>query len=207
MNNIYDIVLNFHEYYYNFFEWTKSDKIKNISKIPLYRVTDEDLLILKNNEVIIDNPFLNKLLENKKNKNNIIFLVSNTKLSIGLMMDTEGKIKKRSSLLFDEEEEVNDISRSLTITPITYKKNIPKTKEDKLRTELEKKDSLIKYIKESNNLIALQYLYYEYYNKECNNLKTIKESLLKEIDKSWGKEQNNLYSIVKLLNKNNILTK
>ncbi len=207
MNNIYDIVLNFHEYYYNFFEWTKSDKIKNISKIPLYRVTDEDLLILKNNEVIIDNPFLNELLNNKKNKNNIIFLVSNTKLSIGLMMDTEGKIKKRSSLLFDEEEEVNDISRSLTITPITYKKNIPKTKEDKLRTELEKKDSLIKYIKESNNLIALQYLYYEYYNKECNNLKTIKESLLKEIDKSWGKEQNNLYSIVKLLNKNNILTK
>ena len=47
MNYIYDIVLNFQENYYQFFEWSRKDKIKNISKIPVYRVTDEDLLKLK----------------------------------------------------------------------------------------------------------------------------------------------------------------
>ena len=49
MNYIYDIVLNFQDNYYNFFEWNREDKIKNIIKIPLYRVSDKDINILKNN--------------------------------------------------------------------------------------------------------------------------------------------------------------
>ena len=55
MNYIYDIVLNFQDNYYQFFEWSRTDKIKNISKISIYHVTDQDLLNLKYNQVIIDN--------------------------------------------------------------------------------------------------------------------------------------------------------
>ena len=87
MNYIYDIVLNFHEHYYNFFEWDRKDKITNITKIPLYRVSDQDILILKNNKVKIDNILLNKIKKDNKNYKKNMCLVSNTKITIGLLFD------------------------------------------------------------------------------------------------------------------------
>ena len=47
MTYIYDIALNFQDNYYQFFEWNKHDKIKNLSKLPIYHVTDEDILNFK----------------------------------------------------------------------------------------------------------------------------------------------------------------
>ena len=35
MDYIYDIVLNFHENYYEFYEWKSSDKIINVKKITI----------------------------------------------------------------------------------------------------------------------------------------------------------------------------
>ena len=48
---IYDIALNFQKNYYQFFEWNRHDKIKNFSKIPIYRVSDDDIMNLKDNEI------------------------------------------------------------------------------------------------------------------------------------------------------------
>ena len=203
MNYIYDIVLNFQDNYYNFFEWSKLDIIKNKKKIPVYRISDEDLLSLKNNQVIVDNPFLNKIFTTTTKKE-IAILVSNTKLAIGLLIDKEGLVKQKSSLIFEEEEEVNNICQSLTITKINYKKNIPQNENNKLRIEIEKKDKLIKFIKDTNNQITLKYLLYEYYNKESNNITKIKKLLLEELNKPWNSKQNKLYNIMKLLTNNNL---
>lgn len=204
MNYIYDIVLNFQDNYYQFFEWKRNDKIKNIYKISIYRVTDQDLNILKNNKVKIENTFLNKIKEDNKKHKKIMCLVSNTKISIGLLIAPDGTILKRSSLLFEEEEEANEISKLLDITPIKYLENIKITPRNKLRIEIEKKDTLLYYINKINNEITLKYLYYEYFKEECNNIKEIKNTLKKELEKNWTKKQNNLYYLVTLLNKNNI---
>ncbi len=207
MNYIYDIVLNFHEHYYEFFEWDRTDKINNINKIPVYRVSDKDMLILKNNKVKIDDIFLNKIKEdNKKHKKNMC-LVSNTILSIGLLFDNEGNLLKRSSLIFEEEDEVNDFSKNIKITKINYLENTEITSKGKLRLEIEKKDILSNYVSTITDLSTLKYLYYEYFKEECNDEIEIKESLKKEIEKDWTKKQNNLYNIVKLLNKKNLFTK
>ena len=63
---------------------------------------------------------------------------------------------------------------------------------------------LLYYINKINNEITLKYLYYEYFKEECNNIKEIKNTLKKELEKNWTKKQNNLYYLVTLLNKNNI---
>ena len=47
MNYIFDIVLNFQKEYYNFFEWNRTDRIKNIYKVSIYNVTEQDLIDLK----------------------------------------------------------------------------------------------------------------------------------------------------------------
>jgi hypothetical protein len=201
MNYIYDIVLNFQNNYYNFFEWSRKDKLKNISKISLYHITDKDMLILKNNKVTINNSFLEQIKNDNKKHKHIICLVSNGKLAIGLQFDNNGNLKKRSSLIFEEEEEVINAIKYLPITKIDYVQNIPIKYQNKLRIEKEKKDTLINYITNNSDILTLKYLYYEYYEKETNNISLIKKSLLKELSKEWNSKQNNLYTIVNMLQK------
>ena len=128
MTYVYDIILNFHKKYYNFFEWNSKDIIYHIKKIPLIRVSDKDLNILKYNEITIDKElilnFKNKSIMYTTNKNNnILLLISNKKESLGLMFNEEGILLKRSGLLFEESEEIEELSKELEITKIKYIKN------------------------------------------------------------------------------------
>ena len=63
MDYIYDIVLNFQNQYYDFFEWKNTDKVINIKKISVYLVNDEDYLNLKYNDVILDRENLTKQIK------------------------------------------------------------------------------------------------------------------------------------------------
>ena len=174
MTYIYDIALNFQDNYYQFFEWNKHDKIKNLSKLPIYHVTDEDILNFKNNKVKVDISTIQKFKEENNKRGKIILLVSNSIITIGLLFDLEGNVLKKSSLIYEEEDEANDIAMHLPLTKITYQEIIPINEENKLRIEIEKKETLIHYIKENQDKILLKYLYYEYFHRENNNLEQIK---------------------------------
>lgn len=207
MNYIFDIVLNFHKNYYNFFEWNRTDKIKNIYKISIYRVSDNDLIDLKYNQIKVSDSFINKIKEDNPKNKKIICLVSNTKTTIGLLFDNSGILLKRSSLLFEEEAEVNDIAKKLPITKIDYQENDKVNQTNIIRIEKEKKELLETFIKELTDEYTLKYLYYEYFNEECDNLSTIKKILLKELDSEWSLKKNNLYQIINLLSKNKLPSK
>lgn len=207
MNYIYDIVLNFQDNYYQFFEWNRTDKIKNISRIIVYHVLDEDLLNLTYNQIIISSPFLEKLKEDNKKNKKILCLVSNTNQSIGLLFSNDGKLLKRSSLLFEEENEVNGFAKTLPITKIDYQVNKTEIPDNQLRIEKEKKDILVKYITKTTDILTLKYLYYEYFETECNDNQKIKTTLLKIMDKEWNKKKNKLYQIINLITKKDIPTK
>ena len=207
MTYIYDIALNFQDNYYQFFEWNKHDKIKNLSKLPIYHVTDEDILNFKNNKVKVDISTIQKFKEENNKRGKIILLVSNSIITIGLLFDLEGNVLKKSSLIYEEEDEANDIAMHLPLTKITYQEIVPINEENKLRIEIEKKETLIHYIKENQDKILLKYLYYEYFHRENNNLEQIKEYLLNEIEKNWTKKQNDLYHLVALISKNKLSLK
>ena len=207
MNYIFDIVLNFHQNYYNFFEWNRTDKIKNIYKISLYRVTDKDLINLKYNNIKVKEPIINKIKEDNPKHKKIICLVSNTKTSVGLLFDESGNLLKRSSLLFEEETEVNHIAKTLPITKIEYLKNTLVSTKNTLRIEKEKKELLENYIKDLSDEYTLKYLYYEYFNKECNDISKIKNILLQELASEWTIKKNNLYQIINILTKNKLPSK
>ena len=207
MNYIYDIVLNFQDNYYQFFEWNRTDKIKNITKIIVYHVSEQDLTDLTYNEVVVDIPFLTKLKEDNKKYKKIMCLISNTRQTIGLLFSNDGKLLKRSSLLFEEETEVNNFAKTLPLTIITYQKNELATPNYNLRIEIEKKESLIKYITETNDILTLKYLYYEYFKEECDDYHQIKTKLLNIMEEEWNKKKNNLYKIINILTKKDLLTK
>ena len=78
MNYAYDILLNFQNKYFEFYEWNKKDIITHIKKIPILKITTKDLNVIKTNKIKLDKEFLKKI-ENKaetfkKEKINAILL-------------------------------------------------------------------------------------------------------------------------------------
>ena len=207
MNYIYDIVLNFQNNYYQFFEWNRTDKIKNINKIAVYHVSEQDILDLTNNKIIIDNTFLNKLKEDNKKNKKLMCLVSNQTQTIGLLFSNDGVLLKRSSLMFEEETEVNNYVKDLPLTKIDYIKNEKQESSNRLRIEKEKKDGLIEYIKNTSNELTLKYLYYEYFKEECQNIDTIKKTLINVMEEEWNNNKSTLYKTISILTKKDLLTK
>ena len=207
MNYIYDIVLNFQKKYYNFFEWNRTDNIKNIYKISIYHISNNDLINLKYNKITLSQNTINQIKSDNPKHKKIICLVSTEKNSIGLLFDNNGNLLKRSSLLFEEEKEVNIIAKKLPITKIEYVQNIKIKPHSQLRIEIEKKEQLKEFINNLQDESTLKYLYYEYFNIECNELEEIKTSLLNELEKEWNTKKNNLYKVINLLMKHKLPSK
>lgn len=207
MNYIYDIILNFNKDYFEFFEWKKGDKIINVKKIPAFRVSSEDLKNLKYNFVKVSKKFLDKIYDltlfYSKMDYKYMCLVSDTNETIGLMFDKDGKLIKRSSLVFDEEEEVNEeVEREEEIN-IEYIDNKYKEIECISRIEKERRDYLFKFV---NNLDIekdegiLKYMYYDYFEVEEDDTVKIKNVIIKEINSS-DSDKNRLYNLVKVFKK------
>jgi len=185
MDYIYDIVLNFQNNYYDFFEWRSTDKVINVKKIPVYNIKNEDYLNLKYNEVILESKIFPKQTK--------MFLITNGVEVMGLLLDNEGKIIKRSSLLFDEADEILDDKDVIKSLKIENKKNINKPHRSYSRLTTEKIKFLEKFfdnIDINKDEYLLKYIYYDIYNKEENNIDKVylklKELKKENIDKIYN---------------------
>ena len=58
MNFYYDLVLNFNEIPFMFYEWFDDDNVELIRKIPLFSVSNKVLKDLIYNEIIVTKDFL-----------------------------------------------------------------------------------------------------------------------------------------------------
>jgi len=207
MNYIYDIVLNFNRDFYEFFQWKKGDKIINVKKIPAFRVNSDNLRSLKYNIVKVNKSFLDKIFDltlfYSKMGYKYMCLVSDTNESVGLMFDKDGKLIKRSSLVFDEEEEVNEEVDREDEVSIEYIENKHRDIEIIPRIEKEKRDYLFKFV---NNLdiekddIILRYMYYDYFEKEEEDSSKIKRVIINEINNDFS-DKNKLYNLVRVFKK------
>ena len=207
MNFIYDIVLNFNKDYFCFYEWSKKDNIVNVKKIPLFVVDNNTFNMMKYDKVVVDSNFID-LIKDKtytysKNKIGNASLLSNGKEVIGVLFDNNGNLIKRSSLLIDEEEEVLDEIVNDDIYNINIVSSKRVKKEDINRVEREKKLFLSKYIKRENNVTNLKYLYYDYFEKEEEDISLIKKKLINSINSKWSDKLNSFYETVKIFNKIN----
>ena len=50
MNFIYDILLNFNNEYYEFYDWNNDDKLTHIRKMPIFKISDDALKNIIYNE-------------------------------------------------------------------------------------------------------------------------------------------------------------
>ena len=188
MNYIYDIMLNFNDYYFEFYDWNKLDEITEIRKIPIFRVSSKTLYDIKKYSVRFDEKFIDRI----KNKTEY-FLGRTIKLQTSFLL-TDGldvialKVGKKlqySSLQIEEELDILEEINMIEI-PIKYEK-LSKIKVDDFKTrnqiiqEIEIK-KMIKELIEENNISKIKYIYYECFNKKEEDISKIIERLNKSIE-------------------------
>ena len=127
MNYIYDVLCNFQNVYYDFYDWNKTDDILRIRKIPIIKVNDEVYLDLKNNNVKVSYDFL----ENIKNKTEVFknkyidkinysCIIANNLEAFIIKFDNKGNSIYKSSMLIDEEREVLEDINDYNCVTIKY---------------------------------------------------------------------------------------
>ena len=191
MDYVYDIVLNFQKEYYEFYEWKSSDKIINVEKIPIYKISTKDYLNIKNNEVTI-----NKDSIPKKNK---MFLLTSGIEIIGIIINNNGKVIKKSSLIFEESDDVlkdKDEIKLINIkyhvdkvNKITYKSRISKERSNYIKEYLKKIDKI-------KDEYLIKYIYFEIFSTEEKNTDNAYNKLI-ELSKN---DINRLYNAIKSVN-------
>ena len=206
---VYDIVLNFNDDFYEFFEWKREDIICHIRRINLILVDSKTYNEIFDHIVSFSTEFLNSIYNKceyytNRSINTIpyAFLLTDSYRVIAYKLDKNGKIVSYSSLLLDEEEEILDLCYKLGEIKLDYeiikKRN---KKEFYTRDEV----SMINYIKKEisivykkKNINKLKYLYYEYFDKQSNDIDLMYQDLLNELSKSINKKHCDLYNLIKL---------
>ncbi len=215
---IYDILLNFNNDFYEFYEWEKNDSICHIKKIPIFKVDTEFMEDLLSKKMIIDDPIMvsivnkTEVFDNKKIKNlKYACIFTDTYRVLGVLFNDNYQVFKISDLLLDEAVDAIDISRRCTFSKITY--TIVGNKKDYsflTRSEIKIKKYLLGEIKNAykeEDKEKLEYLYFEYFGK----LETDKEKIVEELKESLKVEINDahrrLFELLKLASKREVDSK
>jgi len=208
MTYVYDVLLNFNSELYDFYEWEKDDNVTHIKRINLFKVDSKIFNEILDKKIKLNEDFLLSIFNkceyfDNRSVKNIPYasLVTDSYRVMGLMFDESGNVIKYSSLLLDEEEDILDISDRLGEIRIDYEIKGIKDKSNDL-TRLE--NHIIKYLKKDlsnsykdKNINKLKYLYYEYFNKQCDDIDKIYQSLSSELE-NINEKHFALYNLIKL---------
>ena len=124
---IYDILLNFNNDFYEFYEWEKNDPILHIKRMPIFKVETEFLEDLLTKKIVIDDSLVMSILnktevfDNKKIKTlKYACLFTDTYRVVGVLLGDNYMVAKLSDLLLDEAVDAVDISRRCTLVNPAY---------------------------------------------------------------------------------------
>ncbi len=204
MNYYYDLLLNFNEEYYKFYEWESNDIILYIKKIPLYHINHNTYIEILTNKIKIDNKLLNSIRNNTKCKNDFIeyaCIFSDGKNSIAVEFNKEGISINKSSLLLDDELNINEFIYSVNKTNIQY--NIISS--EIINNESRQDRNIKKIIKleidniyNNNELSKMKYLYLEWFNKLDNNINKMYNDMLNRLNNKLTSREYKIYELIKI---------
>src|SRR5574344_3097957 len=184
MTYIYDILLNFNEEYYEFYDWNKDDKIIHIKRIPIYRIDEKDIKNIIYSSIVFDSKFLEMIKDKTevflkhetKSMKYSCLLCANEKL-VAINLNEHGKVIGKSDLLIDEYNEIINVSDNFNYIEINYvieennNINLFKTRKTK------EKNKFITNELKHFTLEELQYIYYDLYTKCENDIDIILKEL------------------------------
>ncbi len=191
MNYVYDILLNFKEEYYEFYDWNVKDVLEHIRRIPIFKVTTKTISDFLNYDLAVEKQFLD-IVENqtemflgrKVKKEKYAFLITDSRKALAV------KIKDNqmymSDLLIDEEQIAHELLPLLSLVEINYEiKKVNRKQKFKTRKEIEFEKYLNKEFEKlltDENDEKLKYIYYECFNKKQDSKEVIVKEMEKELE-------------------------
>lgn len=171
MNYYYDILVNLEEEFYEFYEWEKNDPIIAIKKTPLFKVSHEVIVDFLTYDITLDEELTINLLEKTicKNKEKInALLISDTKTSLFLEINDNGKVIFKSKLLVEDENNINEIVNALRETNLKYQVGKKVLKNNLLRQTIKEQKLILMELnglKKNKDVDKCNYLYFELFHK------------------------------------------
>ena len=191
MTYVNDILLNFHPYYFEFFDWNIADNIIHIKQIPIFSIKQKELDDVMSSDVVFSEHFLKQIKKKTEqfNENGITALNNAALLCtfnkvIAVKLNERGKIVSYSSLLIDEEYSILKEFDGIKKDFIEYKLGKLKEKRiNKTRNELKQKKYISNKIKESDTA-KLEFILYAITNDEIKSRNKIINKLTSLIEKN-----------------------
>lgn len=200
MNYIYDIYLNLNEILYDFFDWNKNDKLSHIKKIPVFKISEDDIKKIMNHTIKVREDFLLQIYSktevwNMSERINYCSLFTDGNNMIAIEFNKNGNSIRKSYLFIDEELEVLEIVDKLSEKEIEFKIINEEKSLFKTRAELKQEKFVSRELRNIEDK-KLDYIYFECFGKHEDNKKIILDNINK-ISKN-SKTYKNLYDILKL---------
>ena len=178
---VYDILVNFNDMLYDFYDWKTTDDFYHVRRCPLFKVKTNILGDLTYKKVRIAEEFLSVVKDKtqvftSKNVETLeySFIVTDGINSLMVLVDKKGLVIKKSKFLINEEVEISNMSKTMRMTALAYNvinNNITKNK--MLRDE----NSLVDKILEELEIIKL----------DEEKIANITSSVSSEVSSSWKK--------------------
>lgn len=208
MNYIYDILANFNDVYYDFFDWNESDNIIHIKKVPIIKVSNDFFNNVKFNDVFVDNKLIEKIyhktdfFKTNKNKYGYVCILCDGNEAIIVNFSSKGSVLGRSSLLIDEENEVIDISEVIDVSDygIVVKENYS-CDFFKTRRESSFVNMFLQELRIMDN-DKLKYLYFECFDEREDDINIINDRIISELKNNFEAIYSKIYSFLKLISFN-----
>ena len=205
MNYYYDLLLNFNEIYYMFYEWECDDVIEKIKKIPIFHIDNNTFISIINNKIKVNKDFVKSLYNKTKLKNNgeleYACIFSDGKNSVGVEFDTSGIIINKSSLLLEDEININEFMYNTNKIDLEYE-IIEKEKVRYLSRQDYKIKKIIKIeldnIYMNKNLSKLKYIYLEWFNKLDDNIDNMYKKMIDSLNGELTEKEYNIYELIKI---------
>lgn len=206
MNYIYDVIANFNDIPYDFFEWNKIDDITHLKKVIIIKTDSQVLNDLINKKVKVSEDLL-KYIKNKtefysKSDSNLIAIFTNGYINICIKFTKDGINKYKSFLQIEEDDEVLELSNRLNEIDFNYQifgeANICQFK---TRKETEAYNYIVDKIDDlynKNDVMKLKYIYYDCFDKFEDNKNKIYEEIKQSINDNF-EISNKIYDFFKLI--------
>ena len=189
MDYYYDVLLNFQESYSMFYEWDSEDVIEYVKKIPLFHVDAKVIIDLICKKIKIEKEFLNNIENKTKLKGNNILkyacIFSDGKNSIAIEFNEEGMFLNKSSLILEDELNINEFMYNIPLQKIEYQIISDDQINNETRQELKIKKILkleINSIYNKKEYSKLKYIYLEWFSNILPNIDEMYQNMLLKLE-------------------------
>lgn len=204
MNFYYDIVVNFQENNYMFYEWAESDVLEYIKRVPIFQVTTKVLRDLINNNIEVDKEFLDSIYNKTKLKKGFLEYVSlfvSKNGAIVLEFASDGKVIARSGLQVNDECNVMEVIYTLPIFRLEYKVLNRLELNKDLRLESTIKDFInleINTLYKNKEWEKIVFLYNEWFLKSNPNVGEMVQEMQNRLKGEITDREFRIYNLIKL---------